>query len=397
MSWAVIQGDCIESMRQMEDGSIDAIVTDPPYGLSVQKPEHIAAAVGAWLAGETYQHKGKGFMGKEWDAFVPGPEVWREALRVLKPGGHMVAFAGSRTVDLMGLAIRLAGFEIRDQLQWIYGSGFPKSTKKGALPGWGTALKPAHEPIILARRPLIGTVAKNVTEHGTGGINVDGCRVATTPEDLAKLQASTAAVIAKGGVRGDSWKNSSDLSGANPVPDAGRWPANVILDEEAGAMLDEQSGDRPGMSGGGKHRTRKQTIAGGGHDGDASHIRSDNGGASRFFYCPKASKAEREAGLEDFEYQRRTDGRESDIENPRLRTSERRNTHPTVKPIALMAWLVRLITPPGGIVLDPFCGSGSTGCAAVREGVTFVGLELSEEYVQIAEARIRAEEAKCPA
>ena len=398
----------------MEDNSIDSIVTDPPYGLSACKPEHVAAALGCWLAGEPYEPKGKGFMGKSWDAFVPGPEVWRECLRVLKPGGHMAVFAGSRTVDLMGLSIRLAGAEIRDQLQWLYGSGFPKSLdvskaidkaagaerkktgksgksgkSRGSMTGdfageyhetapatdaskqwqdYGTALKPAHEPIILARKPLDGTVANNVLTHGVGGLNVDGCRMGTQ-ESLKRTSNGKRA--------GSSLNCSGDGSLQTPGvygSDAGRWPANVILDEEAGALLDEQSGNG----------ALKRLVPGG------SLAMEVPGGASRFFYCPKASKKEREAGLEHLELQRRTDGREGDCDNPRLRTSERRNTHPTVKPQKLMQWLCRLVTPPGGLVLDPFMGSGSTGCAAKKEGFGFIGLELSSEYCEIARARISA-------
>ena len=374
----VINADCITGMgAELEDNSIDAIVTDPPYGLSRCSEKDVREALNSWLTGNEYQPKGKGFMGKSWDAFVPGPEVWRECLRVLKPGGHMAVFAGSRTVDLMGIAVRLAGFEVRDQLQWIYGSGFPKSTRKGALPGWGTALKPAHEPIILARKPLIGTVAKNVEEYGTGGINVDGCRI----DGPAWTRPASNAV---------GTTAYGDFTNDKPRTSEGRWPANVILDEEAGALLDEQSGvskpkaGRRGRMGG----SREGLGMGAGGNAVGTWPADPGGGASRFFYCPKASKKEREAGLENFDPQRRTDGRESELDNPRLRTSERRNAHPTVKPIALMQWLSRLICPPNGIILDPFTGSGSTGCAAKAEGFEFVGFELNEEYCNIARARI---------
>ena len=436
----ILQGNCLELLREMEDNSIDSIVTDPPYGLSACKPEQIRVAVENWIHGRDHNPGGKGFMGKEWDSFVPGPEVWKECLRVLKPGGHIAAFAGSRTVDLMGLAIRLAGFEVRDQLQWIYGSGFPKSLdvskaidkSKGAerevvgryssqLPGghilaqdewskkhrgssgergsittpatdlakqwdgWGTALKPAHEPIILARKPLIGTVAKNVEEHGTGGINVDGCRV---EGPKPKMGARTSTVVGANSMSGASTGRTS-IPGA--VDNSGRWPANIILDEEAGEMLDVQSGT---LKSGSFVGTVQKPTDGVSKGKERSRVRadrpSDTGGASRFFYCAKASKKEREQGLEHLPNQRRTDGRESDIENPRLRTSERKNTHPTVKPISLMRWLVRLITPPGGTVLDPFTGSGSTGIAAKLDGFEFVGCELSEEYVAIANARIES-------
>ncbi len=437
--FTVLCGDSIELLKHLPENSIDSIVMDPPYGLSDIKEKHVRAALAAWLAGETYTKKGKGFMGKDWDAFVPGPELFKECFRVLKPGGHMACFAGSRTADLMGISIRLAGFEIRDTLQWLYGSGFPKSLdvskaidkEKGAerrvvghrtltgnaaqtlkekggtylsgtdstgvapkeVPitsagspegeqweGWGTALKPAHEPIILARKPLEGTVALNVLEYGTGGLNVDGCRVGDEPRH------NVAAANKSGGASYQmSVTGMPEIEGRDCV---GRWPANIILDAEAGAMLDAQVGNRPGMSGGGKHGPNAHQGMFGAIDSEHT-ARGDNGGPSRFFYCPKTSKKEREAGLENWEETRRTDGRDAECDNPWLRTAPRRNTHPTVKPQALMAWLCRLVTPPGGVILDPTCGSGSTGCAAVSEGFEFLGIDMDEEYCEIARARIK--------
>lgn len=338
---ALICGDCREALRGIDDCSVDSVVTDPPYELA--------------------------FMGKRWDStgVAHDVELWREVLRVLKPGGHLLAFGGTRTYHRMACAIEDAGFEIRDCLQWLYGSGFPKSHNiskaidkaagatrevvgsytvsgsaamggrqgrasvaaegatsvgltrelaitKAATPeaqrwdGWGTALKPANEPIVMARKPFKGTVAANVLVHGTGGINVDACRVS--------------------GAFSSGWVSSP----------AGRWPANVIMDEAAGEMLDEQSG-----------------------------------GASRFFYCAKASRQERELGL------LANDG-------------QRANRHPTVKPLSLMRWLVRLVTPPGGLVLDPFAGSGTTGMACKQEGFEFCGIEQSQDYIDIALKRIDA-------
>ena len=323
----LLLGDCLDKLKELDDNSVDSIVTDPPYGLS--------------------------FIGKQWDYDVPSQEIWEECMRVLKPGGHILSFAGSRTYHRMAVRIEDAGFEIRDQIMWVYGSGFPKSrnigkdiekikvggiknlkqvgTKQGIkvetgtsgysyskeyVPGksmggkqisgqipvyeitnewgaWGTALKPAHEPIVMARKPLSGkTVGNNVLEWGVGGINIDGCRIVS--ED--------------------------------------RFPANIIFDEEAGKILDEQI----------------------------------EGGASRFFYCPKTSKSDRSEG----------------------------NIHPTVKPTDLMAYLIRLVTPKGGIVLDPFMGSGSTGKAAVREGMDFIGIERETEYFEIAKSRIEYEKKK---
>jgi DNA modification methylase len=315
LPWQVIHGDCLDVMRQLPDGCVDAIVSDPPYGLS--------------------------FMGKGWDHAVPGVEFWTEALRVAKPGAHMVAFGGTRTFHRLAVAIEDAGWEVRDCLSWLHGSGFPKSHNG---PWGGTALKPAWEPIILARKPLAGTVAANVAEYGTGGINVDGCRIGTdggTTKGSAPKGASN-------GIYGNGINGDCDIVPLN----AGRWPANVVLDEDAAAMLGEPS---------------------------------------RFFYCAKASRAEREAGLEGMPEKRSGvevfDPKNRDgVGEERMTLS--RNPHPTVKPIALMRWLCRLVTPPGGLVFDPFAGAGTTGCAAVLEGFDFVGAELSEEYADIARRRI---------
>lgn len=371
----VIQGNCLDLLRRMPDASIDAIVTDSPYGLS--KEPDMAEVLRCWLAGDDYQHTGAGFMGKKWDSFVPGPSIWRECLRVLKPGGHMLVFFGTRTYDIGTLAIRLAGFQIRDQLAWMYGSGFPKSLNVAKQPGcehmdgWGTALKPAQEPIVLARKPLVGTVASNVLAHGTGGINVDGCRIGMNDADRERARVpqptagnNTGAV----GYMGGTGRNGATFE---PAPE-GRWPANVILDEHAAAVLDE---------------TARQ-----------SHGHNDSGGASRFFYCAKASKAERERGLDHLPARAPTNvtGRQAGSAGQSHARAGmtghrgRRNHHPTVKPVALMRYLVRLITPPGGIVLDPFTGSGTTGVAAKLEGMSFLGFDLDPEYVEIATARIES-------
>ena len=415
--WEVRHGDCRDIMRTLPDNSVDAIVSDPPYGLA--------------------------FMGKEWDHGVPGVEFWTEALRVAKPGAHLVAFGGTRTFHRLAVAIEDAGWEVRDCLSWLYGSGFPKShdigkaiDKHGGTPpswfgpwfrkwreqhgvtqkqvaalfpsktgnltgcvanwelgfnlptpeqfnvirdtfglpfasieaaerevvgskvvngqegtaggyangiasvrgldvaqkreiditrpatdaakqwdGWGTALKPAYEPIILARKPLVGTVAANVTQYGTGGINVNGCRISSEPFISPRTTPGFKA--------GKGWNDNHMTAMGAKMETAGRWPANVCLDEDAAALFPE----------------------------------------SRFFYVAKASRREREAG---------------DV----------KNVHPTVKPIALMRWLCRLVTPPNGLVLDPFNGSGSTGCAAVLEGFRYLGAELDAEYVEIARKRI---------
>ena len=340
MTARLLTGDCRELMAAMPAASVDAIVTDPPYGLA--------------------------FMGKGWDHAVPGVEFWTEALRVAKPGTHLLAFGGTRTYHRLACAIEDAGWEIRDCLSWLYGSGFPKSHNG---PWGGTALKPAWEPIIMARAPLAGTVAANVAAHGTGGLNIDGCRIAVNPVvDASQLRTMTRSRRETA----DGW-GLSTVQGDTPqvVRADGRWPANVALDEDAAAMLDAQTGTVGGgfgVRGGGasgewnptdRATARGQTIRGGGEVVGYG----DTGGASRFFYCAKASRSEREAG---------TDG----------------NGHPTVKPVALMRWLVRLVTPAGGVVLDPFTGSGTTGVAAVQEGRRFIGCEREAEYVEIARRRI---------
>jgi site-specific DNA-methyltransferase (adenine-specific) len=353
----VLHGDCLEVMATLEAESVDAIVSDPPYGLS--------------------------FMGKQWDHGVPAVPFWAEALRVAKPGAYLVAFGGTRTYHRLTCAIEDAGWEIRDCLSWLYGSGFPKSHNG---PWGGTALKPAWEPIILARKPLIGTVAANVAQYGTGGINVDGCRIGTGDDRTS------------GGNQGSmpqpmSWGEAT----GRERPAGGRWPANVVLDEEAAGMLDTQTGvqksgvagKRTGQNGVGDWGYGAADVAWGGY--------GDSGGASRFFYTAKASRKEREAGLEGMPIRAagsknvgESSGR--DPSNPRntMGQAEVRaaNHHPTVKPIALMRWLCRLVTPPSGVVLDPFTGSGTTGCAAVLEGFRFVGIEREAEYVEIAEKRI---------
>jgi len=562
VSSQLILNDCLVAMKEMADNSVDSIVTDPPYGLS--------------------------FMNKKWDYDVPSVEIWKEALRVLKPGGHLLAFAGSRTYHRLAINVEDAGFEIRDQIMWIYGSGFPKSMNiskaidkaagveqevigigrsgapethqtsynmsrgagiekrdnfggeyeitKPATPeaeqwdGWGTALKPAHEPVVVARKPIDGTVIENVLEHGTGGINIDGCRVGDIVQDTSKngrdadkhkntvyesglkkdfdgeittgrfpanvimdkeageildkqtgeLSAGHAPKLSKGnpfsgandterqeihfgtggasrffyqpkesnlddnnlisddpnhepivvarkplegtvadnvlehgtgGINIDGCRigeegGTSRIDGSNAgkernklhggnfgVQDIGkgRFPANVILDEEAGEVLDEQSGhlksgNMDSIAKGGQFNTygvqqeRHTTQIG------------DEGGASRFFYCAKPSRTERDGGLDNFEPQNvsdREDVSKAGANNPRNRGGiERKNIHPTVKPVDLMRYLCRLVTPPNGITLDPFMGSGTTGIAANLEGFSFIGIEMSEEYLEIARARI---------
>jgi DNA modification methylase len=365
VKYVLLHGDCIERLKQIPDASIDSIVTDPPYEL--------------------------GFMGKKWDAtgIAYSVELWSEALRVLKPGGHLLAFGGTRTYHRMTCAIEDAGFEVRDCLQWLYGTGFPKSLNVGD--GRGTALKPANEPIVLARKPLIGTVAANMLAHGTGALNVDACRIAAG-DDLKPIfsgaKGDIQAQYGGGTVFGNSEKYESVVS---PL---GRWPANVLLDEEAARLLDGQSGDR--QSGDRQSGVRKG-MGYHGADGDGGPaIVGSSGGASRFFYVAKASRKERDKGCEHLPPKsagEATDrGDDTDgLNSPRAgagRTGGARNYHPTVKPVQLMRYLVRMVTPPGGVVLDPFMGSGTTGVAAIQEGFHFVGVEREDEYVAIAQARI---------
>lgn len=392
-------------------------------------------------------------------------DIFREALRVLKPGGHALVWALPRTSYRTGMALEMAGLEVRDVITHMFGSGFPKSLNiekaigkinpepAAAWEGWGTALKPAAEFWFLCRKPPKGSIAKNVLEHGTGAINIDACRVAhASAEDFAAHADQVAAIKAKGGSMDNSWKNSSDLSGAADANPLGRWPAHVILShaddcERIGvrkvkastpwgkndrpplftgdevspihyggddgfetvehwrcadgcpvAMLDEKSGI--GATAPQGPNAGAGIWARGTKSGYPTPSYSDVGGASRYFttlppeperfgYFPKASRDDREKGCEFLPKRQWSDGREKPIDNPRLRMkAERHNVHSTVKSTALMRWLVRLITPPNGIVLDMFAGSGSTGVACSAEGFRFIGIELDPAYVEIARARI---------
>lgn len=309
--------DCLNILKTMEDNSIDSCVTDPPYGLS--------------------------FMGKAWDYDVPKKEIWQEVFRVLKPGAHLLAFFGSRTYHRGVLPIEDAGFEIRDQIMWLYGSGFPKSHNIGD--GWGTALKPAHEPIVVARKPPEDSIARNKEKYGTGAINIDECR---TEEKGMKWEKP----------RGGIWKTDKEAEAKLVQNELGRWPANVI------------------------------------HDGSDEVVTSFPNETSKFFYSAKASKADKDEGLDCFLAKKSVyfqtgggaSGKPSSLSAGR--NTEYKNIHPTVKPTDLMKYLCRLVTPKDGIVLDPFMGSGSTGKAAIQEGFGFCGIEMSEEYFEIAKARI---------
>lgn len=407
-------GGCLELMKSIPDNSIDSIVTDPPYGLK--------------------------FMGKKWDCDVPSVEIWQECFRVLKPGGHLLAFAGTRTQHRMACNIEDAGFEIRDMIAWVYGSGFPKShdvskaidkaagyssqtnyiaqTKntifsngKGKAAGvdrtpgvkldsdphtenakqwsgWGTALKPALEPITVARKPFKGTVVQNVLEHGTGAINIDACRV--EGNDVLTRECKGIASAA-----GEAWKRPFHDSAEVQMFGStnGRWPANLIHDGS-----DEVLACFPHTKSGSNNIKKKTGSDELGNTGSAYGFESrqagtemisygDIGSAARFFYCAKTSKADRNEGLGDIPPKFKHGSTLRDAENLNEKTG---NFHPTVKPTNLMRYLCRLVTPLGGTVLDPFMGSGSTGKAAMLENFKFIGIEREQEYLNIAKQRIQS-------
>ena len=394
----------------MADSSVDSIVTDPPYHLTQVSSGGHARTNNPEMPHGRHRIGDKGFMGKVWDGgdIAQRVEMWAECLRVLKPGGHVLAFSSSRTYHRMVCAIEDAGFEIRDQIMWIYGSGFPKSRNlDGAHAGWGTALKPAHEPICVARKPLIGTVAANVLVHGTGAINIDGCRIPTddalragaggTWDKMHEGEGRNGEASAKRTYEERGGTNFAMQPGPRGGHAMGRWPANVIhdgSDEVLAAFPDAKGqiaqarndGDRQenAVFGSLRHITKQP----------APRIETDKS-AARFFYCAKTSRTDRNEGCDLFD--RKPLNWSSGDQNPDSfqsdgtdRTSE--NNHPTVKPTDLMAYLCRLVTPPGGVVLDPFMGSGSTGKACIREGFQFIGIELEAEYLAIARARIEHEQ-----
>jgi site-specific DNA-methyltransferase (adenine-specific) len=406
----VFHGSNLDVLPTLPDNSVDAIVTDPPYEL--------------------------GFMGKSWDSsgIAYSVELWQECLRVLKPGGHLLAFGGSRTWHRIAVAIEDAGFDVRDSIAWLYGSGFPKSLdiakaiqkssgvealeaienengrfygegynptpRRLIMPelegeakkwqGWGTALKPAFEPIVVARKPLVGTVAANVLLWGVGGLNIDGSRIGYQNEQdkaSATPGSTPATEIATG--------NISILSGIRQPhdPKTGRWPANIILDEYTAGLLDEQSGvSKDGTAV--KHNSAGNNIFSSTIKPTSDDVGyGGSGGASRFFYVAKASKKDRNEGLEDLPKKQVEFGghgnNEPDGMTQQLIHAPRQNFHPTVKPTALMEYLVKLVTPPGGTVLDPFTGSGSTGKAALLNGFKFIGIELTADYLPIIEGRLK--------
>ena len=367
----IIHGDCLEEMKKMPENSIDFIVTDPPYGLS--------------------------FMNKKWDAETPDVYLWKEALRVCKSGSMIAVFGGSRTHHRLMCAIEDAGFEIRDVIMWLYGSGFPKSHNKFGLPGYGTALKPAYEPIILAMKPLDGTYAQNAEKWGLAGINIDGCRIEFSSKQEAEKHAQewdrnwTSSPIHAFDKETGNHPGAKRETGDGPRPQKGRWPANLLLDEESAEMMDQQSGIlKSGIVKPYKRSTRDQYS--GSFPDNINDFPSSSGGASRFFYCAKASSRERNKGCEGMPLKpggSNAKGFTKDVANGLDRNKPVANHHPTVKPISLMKYIIKLLAPPGNpICLDPFAGSGSTLVAARELGIDCIGIEKEEQYAEIAKARI---------
>lgn len=371
MSFELYHGDCVQVMASWPEACVDAICADPPYGLA--------------------------FMGKHWDDLgdaggqIDWHMAWAEqALRVLKPGGFLLAFSGSKTSHYLTLAVELVGFEIRDSIDWLYFNGFPKSMNVGE--GRGTALKPAKEPIVMARKRPVGTVEENLAAHGTGALNIEKCSIEVLDSRYAQNFSPN--------VGDRSLGVTSFQAGRGTEPGSGRWPSNVIIDGIVAAELDARcgaagaraavSGDEPSAASVGRVTNARKRVKGVFH--------RDTGGPSRFFHVPKPSTAEREFGCDGLplksagEVTDREDGT-AGLNSPRAgagRLNGSRNHHPTLKPINLMRYLCRLITPPGGLVLDCFAGSGTTGIAALREGFRFVGIERELQYLAIAAARVGA-------
>jgi len=473
----LILGDCLEKLKELSDNSIDSVVTDPPYGLG--KEPNALAMLKDWIEiGYHNVKSSRGFMGKEWDAFVPQPILWKEVYRVLKPGGHVLCFAGTRTMDLICLSLRIAGFEIRDSIgyaheyntaplmAWCYGNGFPKSlnigkvvdklqenerkvvgekiirecnaeTKTGSFSknkfegqteikrselltkdisewkGWGTALKPAWEPIILCRKPLNEkTIVENVLKYRTGGINIDGCKVKMNEEDNKMLGAidsvvklnncgrfpanlilshskdckyiETKVIKSKQLITGNYKKDDDAKFVTDTIKTVEQWEC---VEDCPVKIMDEQSRDRKDWTS--QNHNMKFNMYDRNTLQQSTTTKQRFHGASRFFYCAKVDKKERNKGLDEFEEKQININKPHNSKTLKERYAmTSKNNHPTVKPLKLMKYLVRLITPQGGVVLDPFMGSGSTGIACKQEGFDFIGIEKEKDYMKIAEARI---------
>ena len=419
-SWEIREGDALEQLPPIPSDSIDAVVTDPPYGIGFMGKAWDGAAIAVAAAHDRASRRSTGPPSRDADgrlhgrsssafgspAVIAGPrragrefeawcETWAaECLRVLKPGGYLVAFGGTRTYHRLVCGVEDAGFEIRDTLAWLFGSGFPKSRNlDGDREGWCSALKPGHEPIVMARKPFTGSLAANVERLGTGALNIDGCRIDIP--DASEYARNSSGDRGHAGTRELADRRATGFRMGGGIAAAARWPANVVLDEDVAAVLDESVGELRSGSGAllrnaDKFRNTYGAFKGGDEAADALY--GDAGGPSRFFYCAKASPAERERGCESLP--RGEGGFRSETSGQHLTRrdggdpSPVGNHHPTVKPLELMRWLVRLVTPPTGLVLDPFAGSGTTAIAALREGLSFIGIEREVEYVAIARARI---------
>ena len=391
----LLNGDCIEQMQKLiDDGvQVDSIITDPPYHLtSIVKrysKENSAPPTSKSMGG-AFVRVSKGFMGKECDGgdIAFRQETWELALKLLKPGGYVLAFSASRNYHRMAVAIEDAGFEIRDQMMWLYGSGFPKSLNLGN--GWGTALKPAHEPIVMARKSLEGTNKQNMEKYGVGGINIDGCRIegeVKHPPNNPDFRDAAKQAMAKGGVDKLSFGQDRDA----PIK---RKTTNRKSRSKDGVWTDGNSGMKAEGSQFADADPKGRFPANVMHGGLETEW-------AKYFYCPKVSKAERNQGLEDFPVKKSKGGGgtsndtwyEDDVNSASGKFGSEKapskNTHPSVKPQELMKYLCRMVTPKGGTVLDIFMGSGSTGMAAKDEGFDFIGIERDKEYFNIAEKRIK--------
>ena len=395
-------------MSTLPECSVDAIVCDPPYELtSSKKGGSGAASVNLGTPhGRARIGTGNGtggFMGMKWDAtgVAFDIETWQQALRVLKPGGFLLAFGGTRTFHRLVCAIEDGGFEVRDMLAWLYGSGFPKGTDKAKIPaawkGWNTALKPAIEPICMARKPMEGTLAENLTQWGTGALWIYGCRIAVNDDAYAR---NCSGDRGHDGTRSKEGEGATNIRVGGGTAGDGRWPANVLHDgsDEVVATFPQASGAVAPVTGNeptGNGFSGNVYGAPGLQGRQPSDRRDGGGSAARFFYCAKADRADRNEGLQGMPERQQDGSRKAGNpggDNPRNRgVHARSNHHPTVKPTDLMRYVCRLVTPPGGIVLDPFMGSGSTLKAAEMEGFIAIGIELSAEYIEIARRRVSAD------
>lgn len=394
----ILCGDCLQMMKTFPDNHFSAIVTDPPYGLHFMGKDwdHYSKGkvkVGRKVLGahtNSEAHAAARYDENRNDEFQEFMYQWAiEALRITKPGGHCLMFGAPRRYHRQVCALEDAGWEIRDCLMWMFGSGFPKSHNHFGIDGYGTALKPAYEPIIMAMKPIDGTFKQNAEKWGHAGINIDRCRIPTDEKWKAQCHDIRSNCLMDKKGRLDRISESDDK---------GRWPANIMFDEEAAAMLDEQSGITKSSNTQRNNRPSENIDMSGANTGHISYGHSDHGGASRFFYCAKTSRSERNEGLDDFEEKPLLWS--SGTKNPGSFQSDgthkvSKNNHPTVKPLALMAYLIKLVMPPkDGLLLDPFAGSGSTIVAAKRLGFKAIGIEKQPEYCEIARSRLESEESK---